>query len=152
MGLPPIRHFSRKPSKEDLLPFMDEKVAHNLRERFAEMEWRASIYKVSPNEFWHPEPPDGYNDDYLINNKLWRSIKRKVLKAANHRCVVCASKATLVHHRDYRPSVMSGEELQYLVAICDDCHTRVHIKPDGSTRKLSECDKVLIDAVANGWR
>jgi len=151
--LPPLSLFCRQPSKKELQPFLDRnkdlpKYLRVHQKQFAIMEWRQNVYKNNPNEFWHTEPPDGYKEGYLAGN-LWKSIKQKVLKAANHKCIACPSKANTVHHRDYRPSTMSGEDLQYLVAICNACHTRIHSRGDDTKRDPTEWDKVLIDAVTN---
>jgi hypothetical protein len=48
-----------------------------------------------------------------------------VLAAAGHRCRACPETAQEVHHRDYRPRVLEGNDHDALVALCISCHDRV---------------------------
>lgn len=87
-----------------------------------------------PNAFLVPfatEVP-GYND--YLDSALWKRIGRRVLKAAEHECACCPAKATQVHHRDYRPRVLSGDDDTMLVALCKACHDEIHTAPDGRRR------------------
>jgi 5-methylcytosine-specific restriction endonuclease McrA len=57
--------------------------------------------------------------------KDWKAIKEKVLAAYGHKCACCGKTAKDVHHRDYRPCVMSGDDLSPLVALCRPCHKQI---------------------------
>lgn len=62
--------------------------------------------------------------DYLLS-PVWRAKRALILKRANGICEGCLQrKATQVHHTTY---AHIGEEFLFeLVAICDECHTRMH--------------------------
>jgi len=62
-----------------------------------------------------------------LKSEKWKAIREKVLKRANHICEGCLEeKATQVHHLDYKNV---GDELLFqLVAICDVCHDKCHLK------------------------
>lgn len=50
--------------------------------------------------------------------KLWQSIRERVLERDRGECQCCGRKAEQVHHRDYRPRVLSGEDIDPLVSVC----------------------------------
>jgi 5-methylcytosine-specific restriction endonuclease McrA len=64
------------------------------------------------------------HEQYLLSPQ-WRVLRRKVLERAGGLCEGCREKpATQVHHLTY--AHWQHELLFELVAICDDCHQRIH--------------------------
>jgi 5-methylcytosine-specific restriction endonuclease McrA len=79
--------------------------------------------------------------------ELWKSIRKKVMDRAAGCCECCGRKATQVHHRDYRPRVLRGENLLPLVSICSDCHNFIHRIPE--TGKVRDSWQDQEEALAN---
>lgn len=119
------------------------------RRGMAHIRWRAWMAQQDPDAFrvhFATQVPN-----YLLYQRSaeWEAIRSKVLDAANHRCACCSRKAKQVHHRDYRPRVLRGEDLTPLVAICGRCHKRVHNDEAGKKRGTwNECERVLAEMVA----
>jgi 5-methylcytosine-specific restriction endonuclease McrA len=60
-----------------------------------------------------------------LKTKEWREKRERVLQRANGQCEGCGiRRATQVHHLTY--DHLRKEFLFELVAICDDCHKRLH--------------------------
>lgn len=79
---------------------------------------RAAQYKQEHSE-WLIE-----HDAYL-KSREWREKRSLVMKRAGAMCEGCGTnRATQVHHRTY--DHWKKEFLWELVAICDECHDRVH--------------------------
>lgn len=69
------------------------------------------------------EVPSGEYADYL-GGQHWCAFRLEVLDFWGHKCCLCASKATEVHHNTY---IRRGDEhLTDCVAICRQCHKQVH--------------------------
>jgi 5-methylcytosine-specific restriction endonuclease McrA len=73
--------------------------------------------------------------NYLVS-PLWKSIRERVLKRADHCCCACTGVAWQAHHRHYSDDVLRGDRIDesVLVAICRDCHD--HIETDDAGRKV----------------
>lgn len=69
-----------------------------------------------------------------LESSMWRSIRERVLENSGHECAACFDRATQVHHRDYRPRVLTGRDDNPLVALCADCHRSVHYYDNGKRR------------------
>jgi 5-methylcytosine-specific restriction endonuclease McrA len=70
---------------------------------------------------------DKGNAEYAsyLRSPAWKAKREKVLTRANGHCEGCGENtATQVHHLTYQN--IYKEFLWELVAICDDCHDRVH--------------------------
>jgi hypothetical protein len=78
-----------------------------------------------------------YNTEYLPS-KLWKSIKRRVLKRDGKVCQLCTGTGSIVHHRSYDVEVLEGNADYLLVTLCEGCHELVHF--DDSGRKRSTAD------------
>lgn len=63
---------------------------------------------------------DSY-DSYL-RSSLWRRIRSKALRDANHECRCCGGRATQVHHSLYDKDTLAGRTMAHLHAICRTCH------------------------------
>jgi len=79
-------------------------------------------------------PGGGHEYEIYRQSSLWRRIRKKIFKLAAEWCACCPGKATEVHHRDYRPRVLAGDDLSPLVALCHACHQRVHNDEQGKRR------------------
>ena len=66
-----------------------------------------------------------YREDYLKSD-AWKRKRALVLKRDGYRCVFCASRATQVHHKKYAPQNIGREPIDWLVAVCDGCHGKLH--------------------------
>jgi hypothetical protein len=142
-----------------IIPIIDPEPSHGalkfdasppdaMRTLMAEIVWKFDLRKKDPNAFLVPFASDVPDYPLYLKSPLWKAIRRRVLKEAGHVCAACAAKATQVHHRDYRPRVLAGEDLVALVALCSDCHGRVHVDETGKKRAdWKECDRVLANMV-----
>lgn len=71
----------------------------------------------------------------LRNNPYWETVKRKVKIRDGFECVICSAKAPLeIHHISYKVygRTIRGKELEYLnwlVTLCETCHTAQHFEP-----------------------
>lgn len=71
--------------------------------------------------------------DYLAST-LWNSIRNRVLEWDRRSCWVCGFRANHVHHRLYSQEVLLGRCIDYLVAVCRDCHNQTEF---AENQKLS---------------
>jgi 5-methylcytosine-specific restriction endonuclease McrA len=96
-----------------------------VRRRLAALSWRVRVSTENPNAFRVHFVPDinAYNE--YLKSPIWKEIRQRVLTAANFECAGCFDHATEVHHRDYRPRVLAGEDITPLVALCTECHRTV---------------------------
>jgi hypothetical protein len=108
-------------------------VPSEMQRHFAEFFCYAEIRRQFPDMFWHPFAPSGY-DAYLISG-TWRRISRKIKAEAGNKCACCPNKATQVHHRCYRPRVLSGEDTSLLIALCATCHKTVDFDERSKVRE-----------------
>lgn len=144
-----------EPTESELQAEMEHlsDVPEELQRAMASLVWRANRKRSDPDAFtvhFASDVPD--YKSYLRSSK-WRRIKLEVFKAADHRCAGCSEKANQVHHRDYRPRVLRGDDLSPLVALCKTCHDRVHhhdrvhYNDPKKKRTWGECEKFLADLV-----
>ncbi len=90
----------------------------------ARLAWRSDRRREDPNMFAVRDAPLGYG--VYLESCEWASVMKRVLVASCFRCAGCYGKATQSHHRDYRPRVMSGEDIEPLLPLCRSCHGKVH--------------------------
>ena len=93
----------------------------------------ASIFR---QEVWHcllksldPDDNCGTYKEYL-DSPAWKMKRDDVMKRDGDQCV-CGAQATVVHHKTY--CNIGKEPLSDLVALCQECHERVHdpyVPPD----------------------
>lgn len=75
------------------------------------------------NDFLARVFPVSYRD--YIKSSRWRKLAAMVRTLSGHRCQLCGVYARLqVHHRTYRR--LGYELLSDLIALCANCHARVH--------------------------
>jgi len=62
-----------------------------------------------------------------LQTEHWKNIRKKVLAKARYKCQLCNNKNNLhVHHNTYENR--GNERLEDLIVLCEDCHTKFHIK------------------------
>ena len=66
-----------------------------------------------------------YYRSYLQSDD-WKRKRYVVLKRDNWRCVYCGARATQVHHKRYAKRNIGKEPIEWLVAVCKDCHNSQH--------------------------
>jgi hypothetical protein len=65
--------------------------------------------------------------DAYLRTPQWRELRSRVLERAQHVCEGCGMhRATQVHHKTY--DNWRAEFLFELVAVCTECHNRIHAK------------------------
>jgi hypothetical protein len=125
-SLPPIPP-DPVPARDELALYIKQLESttsdENIRKVLAELSWNHDRKRADPNAFWHPFAPADH--DKYLRSALWRRIRSKVLEDANYQCACCPNKANQVHHRCYRPRVLSGEDTSLLIAMCPECHDKV---------------------------
>jgi hypothetical protein len=97
------------------------------------MLWRKYLQAANPNAFLLQIPRGNYTE--YLRSPEWRELRARVLAQANYECSGCDKRAMEVHHRDYRPRVLSGEDLVPLVALCATCHHDTHFAGPGLKRE-----------------
>lgn len=118
-------------------------VAVEMQRHIAEFFCHAKMKFQFPDRFWHPFSPSGY-EAYLISD-TWRRISRKIKAEAGHKCACCPNKATQVHHRCYRPRVLSGKDTSLLIALCATCHKAVDFDEHGRVREAHAKERMLAE-------
>jgi len=101
-------------------------ISADLREQYAKR--RDAEWKATQRRHVIQQLHEGDSDyaDYL-NSPEWKAKRLKVLRRADTICEGCRErKATEVHHLSY--THVGNEFLWELVAICDECHQRVHAR------------------------
>lgn len=103
----------------DALPMVDEVARQRASERWRESGNRyAERREEIDRAFWE------YYQDYITSNE-WRAKRDRVLRRANGVCEGCGlHRPEHVHHQTYQN--LGAEFLFELVAICRDCHQRIH--------------------------
>jgi hypothetical protein len=127
------------PTKTELAPFI-ERVArrfpvpgppHPSRvwvvRFFAECEWRQALQNPDSEIVMFADWMLDFDyNEYLRSSEVWKTQRARVLKKAQHLCACCGQRTRTVHHRDYRPRVMRGEDDGPLVALCGPHHDEIH--------------------------
>jgi hypothetical protein len=129
--------------------------SHDPRRGLAILRWRVALANKHPDALLVPIatairqfPEEIATYDEYVASPLWVSIREKVLAAAGTKCTCCPRPATEVHHRDYRPRVLRGDDLAPLVALCRDCHHMVDKLPNGRSREVwTETEAILAEMV-----
>ena len=129
MTLPEI-DLGPTPTESDLQPFLRDATDASAAAMLAKIEWRMDMQERDRNAFPVPFaleafPKFGEYNRYL-GSARWRRIRDEELQKAGHRCAACESHTNTIHHRDYRPCVISGKDRTALIALCTRCHERVH--------------------------
>ena len=146
------------PSFDDIQPYLatlhfaDKSVCREL----AEMRWALEKSQEAPDLF-----QVAYSTTTLsfagfptyqsyLRSARWKSIRQTVLSASNWECAGCQERATQVHHRDYRPRVLTGEDLTPLVPVCRACHGKIEAARLG--RSWQDGERILQALVAQKVR
>lgn len=150
MTLSPID--SRRPTPAEIDQYRQDKEVYPefFNEFLAELRWREAVLKEDPDaflvEYISPDREEAYNQ-YRRSAK-WQRIRAAVLQRYNGECAGCEKMATEVHHRDYRPRVLDGRDLNALVALCDECHGKVEFARQKKPGSWIAGEEVLADLIA----
>jgi hypothetical protein len=107
---------------------------------FLEKPWRLFFDELRKQ----PTDPNDVDYQVYLTSKLWKKIRRRVLKRDKKTCVFCGGKAQHVHHSSYEREVMEGKADQMLVSMCAVCHYYIHYDDNGSMRTPEETDRILL--------
>jgi hypothetical protein len=135
-----LAHFVRKSGKN-----LPSDIEHEL----ARCSWRIHKRKLDPDAFVVPFVEDDKAYNKYRKSIAWQKIRERVIGTARGLCRCCGRRAQEVHHRDYRPRVLAGNDDGALIAICSDCHRKIHFD-DSGTRRVSwdDNERVLAELVA----
>ncbi len=115
------------------------------------MVWRARTLKADPDAFLHTTwaAPEAFKAQWpsygnFARSSHWATIKQQVFHRADHLCECSGHWATDVYIRDYRPRILSREDLTPLVAVCPACLSYVEEDPiTGLPREHEEQEAAL---------
>jgi len=114
----------------------------------ARLHWKGRMKAADPDLFLEPFATGVPNYKAYLRSPIWKKIRAEVLEAADYECAGCVAEATQVHHRDYRPRVLAGEDRVALVPLCKDCHDFIHKGEDGKSRETwNESEELLAELV-----
>lgn len=123
----------RPPNAEELPGFDDAKHdLHSAKRKAALQKVDQKYAEIQLRRWRGKEDGDSYyrqaHDAYLAS-AAWKERRRLVKQRANNSCEGCGkAAATEVHHLSY---AHWGQEFLFeLVALCGDCHDRIHAKGD----------------------
>ena len=112
--------FDQEPQEEFDLTIQD-RWSEKLREYWEQQVQERVQERVQQNEVWQQE-----HSEYL-RTEQWQLKRRLVFQRAKNLCEGCrCTQATEVHHLNY--DHWKDELLFELVALCFDCHRKVHNK------------------------
>jgi hypothetical protein len=135
------------PTKRQYRKFLRSEFPEPLRSQWAAFEWHLRLQERQPDRFVVAFADQVPNYHEYLDGPLWKkSIRPRVLAEARYECACCEAKATQVHHRDYRPRVLSGDDLSPLVALCKRCHDLID-KVKGK-QSWNEAERLLAAMVA----
>lgn len=72
--------------------------------------------------------------DYLRSH-TWATVREETVRR-QPKCAICGDRAQCVHHLDYSKLTLAGKKPWKLVALCNQCHTRVEFRADGTKRNF----------------
>lgn len=127
-------------------PGVSPKVQRSICRSLAKMAWKSAVTEKEPDAFLVPFVKDTERYNEYLNSPEWDRIKGKVLRLHNYQCACCSNRANQVHHRDYRPRVLRGEDMNALIPICKRCHDDVEEARKGTGWQAGE--RVLADLLA----
>lgn len=71
-----------------------------------------------------------------LKSDLWKRVRASMFKRKDRLCYICSDPAYTGHHNRYRESDLNGETIKHLHPICEKCHDRIELEPDGSKRPM----------------
>lgn len=93
-------------------------------------EHQPSEYLTPKNLSREEETLNELAGDYKVylNSDHWKKIRASALRRDEYKCQMCGTAKNLeVHHVRY-DSLGTDEEINDVITLCDDCHTKVHVK------------------------
>ena len=76
----------------------------------------------------------------------YEKMRQKAFKRDNYKCVLCNSKKIVIHHLDGNGASKNGKllktkeqdnNLNNLITLCQSCHTRIHKRKRGYSKKTN---------------
>jgi hypothetical protein len=137
-----------EPTSEELQPYLSDlhTVDEGIRRELATLRWRLEKSREDPDLFAIPFVIDVDQYAVYLRSKLWRCVRQRVLLNANYQCAGCSASATQVHHRDYRPRVLRGDDVSPLIALCARCH---EIVEEARKRESWQAGERVLSALVN---
>lgn len=81
----------------------------------------------------------GFSDySQYRSSKLWKGIRLRVFKRDKSLCRLCKRKAKVVHHITYTKKNLTGQNLAYMISLCNRCHCRCEFSQSRKITKNSE--------------
>lgn len=78
--------------------------------------------------------------NYLAS-KQWWVIRNRVIVRDKGRCQICPRPADQVHHLDYSPATLTGDNDSALVSLCGHCHGKIEFDCKGKKCSLSAAQR-----------
>ena len=119
----------------------------DVAEPMARIAWSVEAQRADPDAFLVPFVVDVDEYNAYRRSTTWRRVRQAKLDAAGGRCQGCGTRATQVHHRDYRPRVLRGEDANALVALCRTCHEAIHAKTGGQSPSWQDQERRLFSLI-----
>jgi len=105
---------------------------YNIPVNKQEKAWNSGkTYKDDPRILAKERHPRTKNKIYY--NSDFKKIRKEILK---YRCNICGGESVVVHHKDNN---IMNNNASNLNPLCKSCHTTMHNKERGITRKEIEC-------------
>ncbi len=71
-----------------------------------------------------------------LNSDHWKRVREQAFKRDGNRCYMCGTGKNLeVHHRRY-DSLGTENEIDDVITVCDDYHTKIHEKDMGTNEQM----------------
>lgn len=85
--------------------------------------------------------------DRFLTTPEWFAMRERVMKRANHWCEACLEQtAKEVHHLSYSYGFLPPA--YFLVAVCQNCHSRIHTEGDEWGPRQSPADRMAAQMAA----
>ena len=72
-----------------------------------------------------------------LKSPLYKGIRKQVFGKYHGKCAICVKKASECHHRRYLRSDLTGSNLNFIIPVCHECHTKIELYPTGKKRSFS---------------
>lgn len=83
----------------------------------------------------------GLYEDYL-KSKQWQKKREEILNKRGKKCMICGCVEHIqVHHLNYES--LADEDERFLIPICQQCHTMIHIICDEQKKHSEKIKQIL---------
>lgn len=80
--------------------------------------------------------------DKYLSSALWKRIRERAYEIHGKKCRICGDDAEVLHHKNYKWEVMSGESVNGLAPLCHDCHYAIEFD-NNRKRSLDQANNLL---------